>query len=102
MQPILPSSIIKRRKQRFYVPIDLWLQKEDIRGMVDNLLDEKTIKNQGYFNYSIIEKIKRNYGDSKLFYARQMWSLLNFQIWNKVFIEEDIANKKGKISNLFI
>ncbi len=102
MQPILPSSIIKRRKQRFYVPIDLWLQKEDIKGMVDGLLDGKTIKSQGYFNNHAIEKIKKNYKDSKLFYARQMWSLLNFQIWNKLFIEEDVANKKGKINNLFI
>lgn len=88
MQPFLPRSIIKRRKLRFYVPIDLWLQKENIKSLIDSTLNAKTIKKQGYFDYKTIEKIKNNYNNSPFFYARQLWNLLNFQIWHKLYLED--------------
>jgi len=41
----------------------------------------------------MIEKIKKNYATSPLFYARQLWTLINFQIWHKLYVEEDLAKK---------
>ena len=100
MRPYLPKTIIQRKKHRFYVPIDLWLQREDIKGIFDSLLNKQIVERQGYFDYSAIEKIKKNYDTSPLFYARQLWTLLNFQIWHKIFIEEDTI-KTGKIPKMF-
>ena len=100
MRPYLPESIIRRKKHRFYVPIDLWRQKEDIKGMFDKVLNKQEVNRQGFFDYSTINKIQKNYETSPLFYARQLWTLLNFQIWHKMFIEED-AIKTGKLPKIF-
>lgn len=96
MQSVLPRSILQRKKQRFYVPIDLWLQRDDIKALVDDLLSPKHIKQQGYFNYDYIKKIRKQYGGSRLFYARQLWNLLHFQLWHKVYLEEGVE-KRGKV-----
>ena len=87
VQPWLPKSILHRKKQRFYVPIDNWLQK-DLSGMMDKLLDPNIINVQGYFVPEAIEKIKSKYEHAPLYYARQLWTLLSFQLWHAIFIEQ--------------
>jgi len=86
----VPRQILHRKKQRFYVPIDQWLA-EDLRGLADDLLSEKRLKRQGLFDYRYMERIKRGYSSSPLFYARQLWSMLVFQIWHSIFIEKEKA-----------
>jgi hypothetical protein len=76
------------------------MQKEDIKGMFDKVLNKQEVNRQGFFDYSTIDKIQKNYQTSPLFYARQLWTLLNFQIWHKMFIEED-AIKTGKLPKIF-
>jgi len=86
MKDIVPDNILKRKKQTFHVPIDKWIE-HDLKDKFDDLLSRDEVRRQGYFTYETIEKIKRNYSKSKLVYARQLWSLVNFQIWHKIFIE---------------
>ncbi|MBI5391925.1 asparagine synthase (glutamine-hydrolyzing) [Candidatus Woesearchaeota archaeon] len=95
VQDILPKQILERKKQRFYVPIDQWI-KNDLKDEVKNLLDEKQIKQQGIFKYSYIQKIQKNYANSPLFYARQMWNLITFQIWYNIYIEQTTKVTKSK------
>ena len=87
MGTLLPKSITSRGKQRFYVPIDVWL-KNDLSSMVNEKLSKNNIDKHGLFNSYYIEKIKNNFDNSPLFYARQLWSLLTFQIWYEEFIEK--------------
>jgi len=82
----VPRQILHRKKQRFYVPIDQWLA-DDLKSLADSLLSEKRLKKQGLFDYSYMERINRGYNSSPLFYARQLWSMLVFQIWHNIFIE---------------
>lgn len=84
MHNVLPNEIIHRKKQRFYVPIDLWIQKE-VKPMIESTLD-KGFLNQ-YFNKSYLDKIFNNYDKSRLFYARQLWNLFTFHLWHRQFIE---------------
>jgi len=89
---IVPKKTMERRKKHFFVPIDRWF-KHELRDVAEKLLSEDNIKKQGIFNYEYINKIKDNFKNSKLFYSRQLWTLLVFQIWYKQFIE----NEKVKI-----
>jgi len=86
----LPYKIIKRRKQTFHIPIDQWIE-HDLKEILENLISERGTKQ--YFNQKEIEKIFRNYKSSPLFYGRQIWSLLNFEIWHRIFIEEENVKK---------
>ncbi len=87
MQPLLPKEIFERKKQRFYVPIDRWLAG-DLRSMTDELLSDAALKESGVFNPSAIKKIRENYHKAPLFYARQLWVLLTFQLWHSIFIKD--------------
>lgn len=86
MMQYLPKEIVDRKKQRFYVPVDMWLMKE-LKPVVEELVSAENIKRQGYFNYDYIKKLFKNYDKSKLFYGRQLWNILTFQLWHKIYIE---------------
>lgn len=91
MSRVIPKQTAQRKKDRFFVPIDRWFEGE-LKEITKQALSKETIIKQGYFNYPAIEKIYRNYSSSKLFSSRQLWALLSFQIWHKIFIENDNIN----------
>ncbi len=80
-----PPETLRRKKQRFYVPIDQWLA-DDLKGLAGDMLSEKRLKRQGIFDYRYMERVNRRYASSPLFYARQLWNLLTFQMWHDIFI----------------
>ena len=89
MQKYLPKKTYQRKKQRFYVPMDLWLK--DLKWFFDSLKQNGS----GYFKQEAIEKIFKNYNNSRLFYGRQLWNVLTFELWHKIYI------RQCSIKNLF-
>lgn len=79
---VLPAELYNRPKKGFEVPLLKWLRKEMKSLITDDLLSKKFIEEQNIFNYSEIEKLKkqlfsRNPGDV---HAR-IWGLVVFQWW---------------------
>ena len=98
---IVPQQTIKRKKANFFVPIDKWFRGE-LLEMSKQILSKNVIEKQGIFDYRYIDKMWRNYNKSSLFYARQLWSLLCFQIWHKIYIEEGMIRfSEKRAGNLF-
>ncbi len=90
MKGRIPETTRQRKKERFFVPINAWFRT----GLLDTakqLLDGKTIRQQGIFRPEYIEKVFSGLKASPLFYSRQLWSLMNFQLWHEQFIEADIV-----------
>lgn len=81
---VLPTQLYNRPKKGFEVPLLKWFRTE-MRSLIENdLLSKQFVENQGIFNYSEVEKLKRqlfsnNPGDV---HAR-IWGLLVFQWWWK-------------------
>jgi asparagine synthase (glutamine-hydrolysing) len=84
---ILPEKIINRKKQTFQLPIHEWIEK-DLRGTFEDFLLEEN-REQKIFNFNYIRKIFEKHNKSKLFYSRQLWNLINFQIWYNMFIKNE-------------
>jgi len=53
------------------------------------LLSEHYLKKQGIFNPDYVKKMNKSFNNSRLFYSRQLWSLISFQIWYKLYIENE-------------
>ncbi|MDP6648320.1 MAG: asparagine synthase-related protein, partial [Candidatus Woesearchaeota archaeon] len=85
---IVPKQTIQRKKTNFFVPINEWFNS-DLLGLTKQMLSKQRIMEQGIFDYKYIDKIQAKFNKSSLFYSRQLWSLLCFQLWHKMFIEED-------------
>jgi asparagine synthase (glutamine-hydrolysing) len=86
---VLPPKLYNRPKKGFEVPLLKWFRNEMKSLIVDDLLSKKLIEEQGIFNYSEIEKLKRqlfssNPGD---IHAR-IWGLIVFQWWWKKYISQ--------------
>jgi len=83
----LPERTITRQKSRFFVPINRWFEEGNLMDIAKMILSRENINKAGIFNYNYIEKMFNNYNRSKLFYSRQLWCLLTFEVWRKMFIE---------------
>ncbi len=86
----LPPEMVKRRKHRFVVPIGEWLSK-DYLHLFYNLADENLANMLNI--QSMIGKISKNYSNSQLFYARQLWSLLTLCLWYRIFVVRENFRK---------
>ncbi len=84
---VLPPELYNRPKKGFEVPLLKWFRKEMKSLITDDLLSEKLIIDQQIFNYSEIQKLKKqlfssNPGDV---HAR-IWGLIVFQSWWKKYL----------------
>ncbi len=82
----LPPQLYNRPKKGFEVPLLKWFRKEMKPLILDDLLSQKRIEEQGIFKYTEIEKLKRqlfstNPGD---IHAR-VWGLVVFQWWYRKY-----------------
>ncbi len=86
MKPYMPHEVIKRKKQGFFVPIDRWIEG-DIKESITSILSEKEVEKHGLFSHHQIRKMFDNFARSKMYYARQLWTLMNFQLWHRIYIQ---------------
>lgn len=84
----LPAQVVKRRKDHFFVPIHLWLRNE-LKPLADRMLSRKEIEKTGYLDGDFVSHAYKNYEQGQLYYARQIWNILCFMIWHKLYIESD-------------
>ncbi|UCD03896.1 MAG: asparagine synthase (glutamine-hydrolyzing) [Candidatus Woesearchaeota archaeon] len=86
----IPKELLNLKKQTFHVPIGYWIEKE-LKEQFEQILSKEELKKHGFFNHDYIQKIFDKYKRSKLVYARQLWNLVNFQLWYNIYIDK----KKG-------
>jgi len=87
----IPKELLSLKKQTFHVPIGYWIEKE-LKEQFEQILSKEEIDKHRFFNYDYIQKIFNRYNRSKLVYARQIWNLVNFQIWYNLYIEDGTSN----------
>lgn len=83
----LPEELYNRPKKGFEVPLLNWFRKDLFELIFNELLSEATIEKQNIFNYSVIQKLKKqltssNPGDS----PAKIWALIVFQQWWKKYM----------------
>lgn len=92
IKEILPKKILKRKKQGFILPIANWFDKKDFLERIEPHISDLISRNIFKKNYinSLIKNSDRYKNDHRL------WSLLNFELWNKLYIDK-ISLGKVKI-----
>jgi asparagine synthase (glutamine-hydrolysing) len=84
---LLPPEVITKPKHGFAVPTDPWFRGELKKFVFETLMDERTQK-RGYFNFPYIEKLYKLHRDGKEVYDTALWFLLNFELWNRTYIDK--------------
>jgi asparagine synthase (glutamine-hydrolysing) len=89
----VPKSLIDRPKKGFAVPLAEWL-RGPLRDWSEGLLDERRLKEDGYFNVSFVRDRWHEHLSGKCNWHHQLWNVLMFQAWHECnkktfnFIEE--------------
>ncbi|MBA7543965.1 Asparagine synthetase [glutamine-hydrolyzing] 1 [subsurface metagenome] len=92
MAGLLPDQIIKRRKHGLDAPADYWF-RHSLKGVLEQLLHESK---HNYYNKEYVLDLLTRFQKSRGSYnmnflnAQKLWSILIFEIWYRIFIE----NKK--------
>ena len=82
----IPREMMERPKQGFAIPIAEWMWNE-LKEHVNHFISQEKITQQGFFNWSTIEKLKRNFYAGKKELDFKMWYLLMFQMWYEEWME---------------
>lgn len=77
---ILPEGFSKMPKSGFGIPLDYWFRNQ-LKAMVESLLNEKRIREQGLFDENYIRRILEEHYSGKINRKFEIWTLVVFQKW---------------------
>jgi asparagine synthase (glutamine-hydrolysing) len=86
----IPLEIIHRKKHGFGVPIGRWF-RTDLKDYVGEVLLSSRALRRGYFKEEILRKLVDDHQSGRRDHGHQLWSLLTFEIWHQVFIDQDVT-----------
>jgi len=76
----VPRRLVERPKAGFAIPLASWLRTE-LRGWVEELLDERTLRIQGYLDPAPIQRMWVEHRSGKYDRQAYLWNILMFQAW---------------------
>jgi asparagine synthase (glutamine-hydrolysing) len=91
MRDVLPPPILARGKMGFPVPIGSWLRAR-YRRVVDELVLSPRALERGLFDAGAIRSLVARH-DAGEDHAERLWSLVNLEIWHRVVIEGEPAER---------
>lgn len=85
---VLPKTILERKKHGFNVPISSWFEEKEMQNAAEDMFTY--LEKEKVFNREQMRYVLRN----RKMYRRdqQLWNVLTFGYWHKIFIEEEKAN----------
>ncbi len=86
----VPREVLYRRKQGFVMPASTWI-REDLALTVRSLMLSLTEPDRGLFQREWVMKILNEHMIEKKDWGQQIWTLMVFEIWYRLFIEQSLA-----------
>ena len=82
---LLPSAILKRRKQGFGVPISRWFRGELGPLLRDNLLTTGA-RSLAFLRKDAIERLIKEHDSGARDHGNRLWALLMLELWQRRFL----------------
>jgi len=96
MKDVLPREILMKKKQGFMVPIGAWF-KRDLQGFVRETLLSQQAMGRGVFNAGFVERMIEDHFQGRQVLTHQIWALLTFEIWCRLFMDREACPEKESV-----
>ncbi|MGB3940182.1 MAG: asparagine synthase (glutamine-hydrolyzing) [Candidatus Manganitrophaceae bacterium] len=83
---LIPKKNLYRRKVGFVVPVGSWF-RSGLREFLQETLLSKRALSRGYFQEEVLRKMIRQHLEGRTDHQRQLWTLLNLELWHRIFID---------------
>jgi asparagine synthase (glutamine-hydrolysing) len=91
MKDILPQEVLTRGKMGFPVPTGAWFRGK-YRHVVDELVLSPRALDRGLFDPAAIRTLVSRHAAGED-HAQRLWSLVNFELWQRVVVEGEPADR---------
>ena len=88
MKPLLPASILRRKKMGLEMPYSNWIRGE-MYDLVDGILSEDRVSRTGLLRPAPVRRLFREHNQMVVDHGRALWGLINFIVWHELFIQTD-------------
>jgi len=92
MKGILPEQILTRSKMGFPVPLASWFRGPFSSVVNEYVLGERALT-RGIFERSFVKRLVAEH-QSGLNHAERLWMLINFEIWQRQFIDGEAIHSQ--------
>lgn len=87
---LVPEKIIRRKKRGFGVPIGRWF-RNDLKEYVRDILICPQALRRGFFREETLKMLIDEHQSGRRDNGHKLWSLITFEIWNRIFIDQDMT-----------
>ncbi len=89
MKGVLPEEILTRKKMGFPVPVGKWF-RGDYKHLIDEFVLSERALSRGIFKADFVRNLVERHQQGEN-HDERLWALLNFEIWQRAFIEGEIG-----------
>jgi asparagine synthase (glutamine-hydrolysing) len=87
---LVPSSVFRRRKMGFSVPLDHWFGHELKQFAQDVLFDSRTLE-RGYFQCETVQRYFDEHQAKVMDHSQRLWSLLFLELWHRQWVDAPVG-----------
>ena len=84
--PLVPASILARRKRGFEVPVGVWF-RGGLRELFADVLLSARARERGYFEPRFIRRLVDEHVAGRRDHTLRLWSLLIFELWHRQYLD---------------
>ncbi len=82
---LLPREVAQRKKMPFYVPIENYFQQKEFRDLMDDLLNEESVRRRGLFRPEAVATLRAQTDRREFVRVKQVFSLMVLELWFRIF-----------------
>ena len=87
------SSFAFRKKSGFKLPLGEWLKDEKGMGRYLSLLSDDVFKQRGIYDLNVVQQLLDSHMSGEKDNYKILYSLINFEIWHRLFIDKTLSVK---------
>lgn len=84
----LPRENVQRSKNPFYLPLEAFQQRPQLRELVRMTLDPERVRMRGYFDPAYVSWLVERMSGGEFLFLKQVLSLVILELWHMAFIDK--------------